>query len=214
MEENNSLTVGGYCFGTAEDAEIARQEEKKVEYLEQHMDYTKMENVLQVYKKAIESRIFQTPVGWEYMRKLQKRLWDWREKQNAGCEKTNSEQDLGANSEQGLGRNSEQDSEQVPPVVLYTVFAHRVGDEIRVPAPRMPEKKKNTLKARFAVSVIVNVLLAVAVGAMFYITLTSDNPNILNYERVLVNKYSAWEQELSEREREVRNKERELMADE
>ena len=33
---------------------------------------------------------------------------------------------------------------------------------------------------------------------MFAIALTSDEPNILNYERALVNKYSAWEQELTE----------------
>ena len=33
MGENKNI-VRGYCFGTAEDAEIARQEMKKIEYLE------------------------------------------------------------------------------------------------------------------------------------------------------------------------------------
>lgn len=45
---------------------------------------------------------------------------------------------------------------------------------------------------------------------MFMITLKSDNPNILNYEKNLVNRYAAWEQELREREQVVREKEREL----
>ena len=45
---------------------------------------------------------------------------------------------------------------------------------------------------------------------MFVITLTGNNPTILNYEQKLQNKYAGWEQELTERENAVREKEREL----
>lgn len=184
MSENNNI-VKGYCFGTAEDAEIARQEEKKIEYLEQHMDLGKTENILLVYKKAIESRIFVTPVGWEYLKKLQREL--------------NNRSDL---------------AEEVPPVALYTVFAHRVGDDIRVPEPRIQEKSKSNTKKGLITSVIMNVVLVLAVGFMFYIAYTSEKPNVLNYKRNLVNKYAQWEQELSEREKAVREKERDLRMDE
>ncbi|HBA69494.1 MAG TPA: hypothetical protein DCZ40_09085 [Lachnospiraceae bacterium] len=184
MDENNKV-IGGYCFGTAEDAEIARQEVKKIEYLEQHMDYKKTENMLLVYKKAIESRVFVTPIGWEYLKKLQNEL---------------------------LGR--EDLKEEIPPVALYTVFAHRVGDDIKVPAPRIPEKGRDNTKKNFIVSVIINVVLAVAVSVMFYIAYTSENPNVLNYKRNLVDKYAQWEQELTERENAVREKERNLMIEE
>jgi hypothetical protein len=184
MNENNNI-VKGYCFGSAEDAEIARQEENKIDYLEEHMDYGKTENILMVYKKAIESRIFTTPVGWEYLKTLQKEL--------------NERSDL---------------KEDIPPVALYTVFAHRVGDDIKVPAPRIPEKVKDNTKKKFATSVIVNIMLVAVIGAMFYIAYTSDNPNILNYEHNLVNKYAQWEQELSERENALREKERNLINEE
>ena len=184
MSDNNFI-VKGYCFGTAEDAEMARQEEKKIEYLEKHMDYEKPENMLLVYQKAIDNRIFQTPVGWEYLRLLQKKLYE--------CEEFR---------------------DQIPPVSMYTVFAHRVGDEIKVPAPRIPQKKKDTLKNKFVISVLINIMLAAAVGAMFIIAMTSDNPNVLNYEKTLVNKYASWEQELSERENEIRERERELKIEE
>lgn len=183
MGENKNI-VRGYCFGTAEDAETARQEVKKIEYLEQHMDYGKTENILLVYRKAVESRIFQTPVGWEYLRSLQGRLLE-----------------------------AEDLEEPIPPVTLYTVFAHRVGDDIRVPAPRLPEKKKSNFKGQFIVSVVVNLILAVSVGAMFAIALTSDQPNILNYERALVNKYASWEQELTERENRLREQERQDVSE-
>lgn len=189
MEEKNNNSnrniVGGYCFGTAQDAEMARQEEKKIEYLESHMDYGKTENMLLVYKKAIESRIFSTPIGWEYLKKIQNEL--------------NRRDDL---------------KEEVPPIGLYTVFAHRTADEIKVPAPRIPQKKeKRDIRRGMIASVIINVMLAAAVAAMFYIALTSDNPNILNYENNLQNKYAQWEQELTERENAVREKERNLMID-
>ena len=84
----------------------------------------------------------------------------------------------------------------------------------RVPAPRLPERKKKDYKGRFILSVLVNLILVAAVGAMFVITLTSDQPNILNYERTLVNKYAAWEQELTEKENQIREKERQIMMEE
>ena len=143
MNENNNI-VKGYCFGTAEDAEIARQEENKIDYL-------------------------------------------------------NEREDL---------------KEEIPPVALYTVFAHRVGDDIRVPAPRIPEKTKDNTKKRLITSMIVNAMLVAVIVVMFYIAYTSDNPNILNYENNLVNKYAQWEQELSERENAIREKERNLLIEE
>ena len=55
-----------------------------------------------------------------------------------------------------------------------------------------------------------NIALIAAVIAMFVITLKSDQPNILNYETALINRYSEWEEELSVRENALREKEREL----
>ena len=45
---------------------------------------------------------------------------------------------------------------------------------------------------------------------MFVITMKSDNPNILNYKKQILNEYASWEQELTERENRVREKEQEL----
>ena len=49
--------------------------------------------------------------------------------------------------------------------------------------------------------------------AMFIISLNSDYPNIINYERAVTDRYAAWEQELTEREKVIREKERELMIE-
>ena len=55
-----------------------------------------------------------------------------------------------------------------------------------------------------------NVLLLVAVIAMFVIALSSSHPNILNYRSAILNEYASWQQELSEREQIIRDKERDL----
>lgn len=184
MSGKNDLTVNGYYFGSPEDAETARQEEKKIAYLEEHMDYGNSADMLAVYKKALDNRIFQTPVGWEYLKELQKKL---------------------------KGQGYPED--QIPPITMHTVFANRVGDDIRIPTPRLKPKEKKPLKRRLVFSVFFNILLLAVAAAMVAITLTSSNPNILNYEKVLQNRYAAWEQELSTREAAVREREREHPAE-
>ena len=49
---------------------------------------------------------------------------------------------------------------------------------------------------------------------MFAITLNADQPNVLNYEKVLTDRYASWEQDLTEREQVIREKERELKIQE
>ena len=72
------------------------------------------------------------------------------------------------------------------------------------------EKKIEQGKKRLRISLIVNLFLAVLVAGMMIITLTSDQPNIVNYENKIVDKYAQWQQELEEREQAVREKEQEL----
>lgn len=176
--------VDGYLFLDEEDAELARQEKKKIEYLEQHMDYSSAENVLRVYKKAILERVFKTPVGFEYLKKMQTALL----------------------------KCGEVEETDVPPIALYNSYGMKMRQSYAPARERIkPAKQK---KAQWPViSVIVNVILVIAVAAMFGIAIKSDNPNILNYESQLVNKYASWEQELTEREQKVREKEKELLTE-
>lgn len=185
MEDKSELIVNGYYFKTMEDAELARQEMKKIEYLERHMDYEKPGNMLLVYKKAVKDYIFKTPIGWEYLKKLQEKLYE-----------------------------SEEFGTEIPPIGLFTVFAYRTVGETKATTSQIDVREKKQQKKKLTISVWLNSVLIVAIIAMFVITLTSDQPNILNYEKVLVNKYAAWEQNISERESVVRDKEREPRIEE
>ena len=174
--------VDGYLFVSMEDVQLAQQEKKKVEYLEKYMDYRNPESVLKVYKKAMAERIFKTPIGYDYLLKMQKYLLN--------CD--------------GMTE------EQVPPVTLQNSYNVNMRRSYTQPKPRVEGHKEKKKPGWPVYSLIINLILVVAVIAMFSITLNSDNPNIINYENAIINKYASWEQELSEREKIVREKEREL----
>ncbi len=180
-EEKRTLTVGGYYFKTAEDAGLAKLEQQKIEYIEKRLHYDRPEDVLAVYEKAVENRTFQTPVGIKYLEKLHRYLED-----------------------------SEVIDTQIQPIPLNANFSRRVREQAAPARNRInPDIKKDKLKNRFRISVFLNIILLLMVAAMFYITLQSDNPNMLNYEKALTNKYASWEQELREREKKIRETERE-----
>lgn len=94
--------------------------------------------------------------------------------------------------------------EEVRSIPLYMFY-----DTTKKAEPKNEEKKKEKVGLLFT-SIVLNIALIVAVIIMFWIATTTDNPNILNYETVITNKYATWEQELTERERAVRQAEREL----
>ncbi len=73
----DDLVVDGYRFATIADAETARVEIKKVENLEQKLDYRRPQNVLLVYNRAIDNRVFLTPIGLGYLQKMQRNMKKW-----------------------------------------------------------------------------------------------------------------------------------------
>lgn len=179
----------GFAFYTAKDAEMAELERKKIQYLESKMDYSKPEAILRIYEKAIHDRVFKTPVGFIYLKKLQDYL--------------TSQEEISA--------------EQVPPIPLYQSFGGEIREESKPARTRVQPVDKETTKEKkvsgLAVSVTLNLILSAAIIAMFAITLNASQPNILNYEKVLTNRYASWEEDLTAREQVIREKERELHID-
>lgn len=151
MEAPNSIFVNGYRFGTEEDAELARMEQKKVTYFSEKLAGRNAESVLAVYDKILDEKVFSTPIGWEYLRELQQEL-----------------EQLGVSSD------------VIRPVPMYVTFAHKEEEkENRVVKQRIRPSQRNNMKlqAQIRISIGVNVLLAILVIAMFAIAFNGDNPN-------------------------------------
>ena len=101
-------------------------------------------------------------------------------------------------------------------IPLYQQYSFDVQAETRphTARVRIQPSQYRALRSKLRKSVILNVFLVLLVIVMFAITLTGKNPNILNYERALTDQYAGWEQELTEREAAVREKERALQREE
>lgn len=184
MADDRNLSVGGYRFYTEKDAQLAAAELRKIEYLEARIDYSRPDSILMVYEKTIHERIFKTPVGLQYLKELRDYLL----------------------------KQPEIDAQRVPEIPLYNTFSGEMREKSAPARSRIKASGggKSREGSGFVISVILNVLLALAIICMFTITLRSDNPNVLNYERVLTDRYAQWEQDLTERENAIREKEREL----
>ncbi len=186
MSDREDLWVNGYCFGSLQDAKEARNESQTIAYFKEKTRGRTAGNLLALYDKLLDEKVFKTPVGWEYLKQLQEEIL-----------------------------KSDISPDQVRPITLYTGFTYRVQEDAQKAAMRQAEaiaQRKEKKDYRFRVSLCVNFLLAVLVAGMFLITLKSDNPNILNYKQVLTNQYASWEQNLTERENRIREKEQELLG--
>lgn len=96
-------------------------------------------------------------------------------------------------------------SNDIPYAVIKTV-----PDNVPAGEPDRQKKHKEPkvpFKDKFRTSLIINIVLVIVVAIMFAIALSSSNPNIINYERVLQDKYAGWAQELSSREEALRMQE-------
>lgn len=186
MEETRNkknYVAEGFSFYSAQDAEVATLEKKKIEYLEAHMDYQNPEAILKIYDKAIKDRVFKTPVGLHYLKEIQQFLY----------------------KQEGV------DKEQIVSIPIFHTYSSEMRQNINVVKNRVkPIEDRNEENFKYRILIMINVVLLIAIVAMFYIALYAKQPNILNYERNLTNRYASWEEELTEREQVVREKELEL----
>lgn len=183
MENTEGLTIGGFTFLTEEDAELARSEAKKISYIESHTDMSNISVIKSVYSKALEERYFQTPIGFEYMRKLQKEIID-----------------------------SEESAENVKPIPMYVSF-RRVNLSESEPVKKRTSKAKkqeHELRVKYRNACLIAGIFAALVVIMLFISLNGTTMNAYNYKAAVTNTYAQWEAELTERENAVREKEREL----
>ena len=74
---------------------------------------------------------------------------------------------------------------------------------------RRLEKEQNKLR----MSMVANFAFVVSILLMFLITATSGQTTILNYEKKIQDRYAQWEQQLTQREKAIREEEQELELD-
>ncbi|MGN0374410.1 MAG: hypothetical protein ACI4EN_02840 [Butyrivibrio sp.] len=188
FEEVQAYIVGGYQFESREEYETALQEKKGVEYLDSQADYKDIGKVFNMYCELLDKGIFYTPVGLDYLRKLRSYL----------------------------AASGKIDKNKIPPLLVPSGNKKQSARIERYISGKYSEKvkeldkkiKKEKNKSR--TSILLNIILFLMIIGMFFILSTSSNPTILNYERVIQDKYASWADDLKDKEKELREWEREL----
>lgn len=175
--------INGFVFSDEAEAEQAKKEAEGVRYIRQKTDMDRPEVVLQIYNKMIQQKLFETAVGFSYLKELQDYL---------------------------LTTPFIRNEDILPIPVLHPVLEESYQKKYTV--ERKPEKQQAKVvnadyRKKYQVSMFFCMILAVCVVAMFAITATSNNTTILNYETELINKYAGWEKELSDWEASLNERE-------
>lgn len=185
-EEFSDYVVDGYYFRTKETALEAQNELNAIKYVSMKTDLKDPKQVYLLYNKLLEKELFKTIVGIGYLKKLQDFLYVSDEIPNDKIQPISVDYEL---QELLKGRRE---------ITRNKSVINKLKKE---------KKKYNDM---FIKAIIVNVVLVAVIAFMIIITLTSKNPNIIDYENKLQNKYSTWQEELESREESIKEREEEL----
>lgn len=188
--------VDGFVFADELLAQKAQKELEGIRYIKTKTDMDNPDMVLEIYNRMIGEKLFETPVGYAFLKELQEYLV------TIPYIRTDQIKHI-------------QVDEMIP--VKETILAKR--EEKRQQAKEEKPKRqvevheKNVnYKTKYRIFFTMTIALVVIVAAMFAITLTSNSPTILNYETNLINKYEHWEEDLQEREAELDQREIDLQS--
>ena len=180
--------INSYQFETKEEYEQALQEKNGINYLNAQLDVNNIEKVYQLYTELVDKKIFITVIGIDYLKKLRGILL----------------------------RDSRFSADNLRPIRVTTVnkqVKNRVEKYISSKYEtevRQHKKEKEGIRNKLNTSIIINVVLVLMLIAMFFISKSSSNPTIIDYERKLQDKYASWESDLREKEQELKDLEWEL----
>lgn len=175
-KESGKFMVGGYEFATKEEAQLAKDELNAIKYLSQKTNSKDPKQVYSLYNKIIERKLFSTHVGMNYLKNLQTFLYKSDEIPNDKI--------------QPIPINAETQGE-----INIRRERSEFKSELRDMSVKVAKYKNN-----FTRVMIINVVLIIIIIAMFVILNTSSNPNIINYEVNIQNKYSQWQEQLQSQE--------------
>ena len=178
--------VGGYEFNTKEDAQLAKDELNAIKYVSAKTNTKDPKQVYNLYNKIIERKLFSTQIGMNYLKQLQTFLYKSSEIPNDKIQPI----PINADTQEALDKRKEQ---------------IEFKSELRNLSIQVAKFRNNFIRA-----MVLNIILVIVIIAMFVILKTSSNPNILNYEVTIQNRYAQWQQELQSEEESLKAREQEL----
>lgn len=194
--KKEKYSVNGIEFDSQAEAGKAQREWEGIQYVLKKNDISNPQIALILFNKLTEKQIFTTKIGIQFLENLKMQL--------VASEAIENKDILGYEEEERLRKEAEE-----------TERAERQKKRDLEEAEKRQQKKKADIeryKNKYYNSLILNAILIVTLIFFVFITLNSKNVNILNYENRLIDKYTAWELELTEWENDLRIREKQMVS--
>lgn len=169
-KEVKGYVVDGYLFATEEEAKLAQRELQGIRFLQRNNNLKNKKVVLEVYQKLLTQGVFRTSVGLNYLKQLQNKLY-----------------------KKGKG-------EYILPI---PVNESAIKEQASVDMEHVLQELNDVgavYRRRFRICVAVIAILSAGLVYMLAVAATTNQPNILNYEEIIIDRYERWEEELQRRE--------------
>lgn len=201
MEQlQETYEAGGLVFRTKKEAELAQREIEGTKYLRQKLDMENPNAVFSIYQNLIEQDLFETPVGYCFLKELRDYL--------LMIPAISNEEVLAIPIR--YPQTEEEEKKQKKEQKKEEQRKERQREKEKAKNKKEQKKEGKNYKGRCQFFMVTSLILLISVVSMMLLAATSDNVNILNYENKLIDKYSSWEQELEEREQAVKEQEQAL----
>lgn len=201
MEQlQETYEAGGFVFRTKKEAELAQGEIEGTKYLRQKLDMENPNAVFSIYQNLIEQDLFETPVGYCFLKELRDYL--------LMIPAISNEEVLAIPIR--YPQTEEEEKKQKKEQKKEEQRKERQREKEKAKNKKEQKKEGKNYKGRCQFFMVTSLILLISVVSMMLLAATSDNVNILNYENKLIDKYSSWEQELEEREQAVKEQEQAL----
>lgn len=205
--------IGGYIFNDEESAKKAAKELKAVEYILAQIKVADEKDVLQIYKKIINQRLFSTEIGMGFLSQLRQNLIA-----SDAFESDEVPEIYSLESDEPIV--DEQIKKETKKDIVKEVKEDTKKDDNKVEKKEAKKelKKDNVplektikrLRLINSILIIISITLLLCVVGMFYISSTINSPTIMNYKETITDEYSQWKQELDQREADLNARERAL----
>lgn len=201
MEQlQETYEAGGFVFRTKKEAELVQREIEGTKYLRQKLDMENPNAVFSIYQNLIEQDLFETPVGYCFLKELRDYL--------LMIPAISNEEVLAIPIR--YPQTEEEEKKQKKEQKKEEQRKERQREKEKAKNKKEQKKEGQNYKGRCQFFMVTSLILLISVVSMMLLAATSDNVNILNYENKLIDKYSSWEQELEEREQAVKEQEQAL----
>jgi 2-succinyl-5-enolpyruvyl-6-hydroxy-3-cyclohexene-1-carboxylate synthase len=171
--------VNGYEFATREDYDKAKKEAESIVYIKAHTNMKDKQQILKIYNKASENKMFHTVIGYDFMHQLylyliKNEVMGKQYIKTIPVDKTASQRELPEDVE----------------------AANKLAEQYRV----LYQDSKDKGKLQKIIICFLGGLILLMMVMVYFNYRTYDEDAVLD-------KYSAWEEELKERENAVTEKE-------